>query len=619
MRKQILTVLSIILLGLVNTISINASSRVLNKAIRTSEIDGVLREYCREIGINPGTDGMQSLSAIEDVSKRIQIINDLEEAAKINPLLLHIEADLLADWEMFSYGEVVLEKIIESGTATPDHYLTLAVLQIYVSDDIVHGFETLERGLKVFPDSEPLLGLKAPLLNMTGNTVDALPIWEKLISMDRLNSDYYSGKARSLMIEKRYSEALTPFLLSLNLKESPQIRRDLMFSYFFLGNKEKTQENAKKLVEYPDALLVEKDLNPHMYHALGYAGLGDKKRALETLRGDMDLVGDPDLMVAAEVDILLGDNQSAMDKMGRYSLQPDKMDANALLYTPYVYPLHSYPKYKEMVENMGIPVAYNSIGLLRPTINEDSKSMGGTPKSELDKILSNPDQITESSIARINRLCPIDMGDSSQLISIQLNKNTKTFTYNYQVNPEHFDLEIYNNPELKKLYEEMRCLEILIASPGHGLDGWTFRQVYSYPGGSHKISFNTYNSLMAQKLSKQPVNQKRINSKKLEWLIKIIDASKRAQGNGKAELRGSNFEIIEYIDPEFQSINVVKMQRYTFVEYVKMDIKENIEGIYSIISDLGLNFRYIFRDNTTGEEVVIEFTPSEIQSILNER
>ena len=595
-----------------------AVSSVLNKQFNTfDELLAALSDYAKEIGLSDVPDGYNAIISISDNNLRNRIITDIDNSPMDKALKLQLEIAFLGEWEMYSACAMVCEEAIKEGLSNPNMYFILAMLY-QTSNQVLESLETLEAGLKAYPDDETLLYSKGDLLTNFGNIKEALPIWEKLITIDPQNGEFYGRKGRALLIDQKYKEAIAPLQRAIELNNDPVARLNLLYAYLFSGDKMKAAEQGRTLLMYTSNALREYGCVPEMYHAIGFAAIGDRENALETVKYALDNNGNPDLMIQAEVDIILGDSTSALKKIDEYTRTPGNMGVQHLFYSPFIYPLHSMPGYKEIAERIGLDVVKEPSGLWRPTLKfSQHADMGGSSRNELDRILSKGVGLSDSDLEKINNMCPINMGNMGQLISIDANKRNKVITWKFRITPELMNFDLYKNPKLKQGIEDSEALSMLLYEPEAYKRGWTKKMIFSYPDNSQTLTFEITPDRMRE-LSKQKVNQKLLDLTFLKYYADMMDVHYREKSIGGADLSENYLTILEEVDNNEGTISQMKLSNDLYRNQLESLIMDpSMRNYMEAMIREGITFKWIYKDNVTEEEFVFEFSPSDIKNLLN--
>ena len=583
-------------------------STSLNRNLSSlEEVQGALNDYAKEIGLNTILGGFEALCATTDNVTRNKIITDIENARLNNPRLYYLETQLLIQWKLYSAAAIIYQEIIDEGFADADDFYVLALLQ-QQNNQALESLSTLNAGLEKFPSNEDLLFAKAEIFNTFGNTEESIPILNKLIDINYNNANYHARKGKALLIEGKYNNAITSLENAISIEDNPVTRTDLMFAYYLTGNKQKTAENGKAILKFTSFELRDIGLNPNMYHALGFAGMGDRENALETVKYDMDRVGDQDMMVVAMVDILLGDTQDAMRKLRPYALKEDKMGTQHLFFSPYIYPLHSFPEFKNIAEQKGFEVYRDANGLLRPTFAEYSNIKDGF--KQVDELRTSSNWLED-----INKQCPIDMGQNGMLMSVTADPYTKVVKWNYQVQPDQMDLDMLSNVKYNRDFENIQILNLIIKEPGILKETeWSAEHIFYYPDNSKRVVLSITPSKVKE-VAKTPVTQNRLDKASLQYLVDVDDYRYRSLNEGSVELT-DNYLIETLFLPE-DKFAAIEIAGPNYKNAAGAPLKNPGMRLYTeAMVRLNIGYKAIFINRRSNKKIEFIFTPQEIRSLL---
>lgn len=381
-----------------------------------------------------------------------------------------------------------------------------------------------------------------------------------------------------------------------------------MFAYFFIGNKQKTAENGKAILKFTSFELRDLELNPNMYHALGFAGMGDRENALETVKYDMDRAGDQDMMVVAMVYILLGDTQQAMRKIEPYALKVDKMGTQHLFFSPYIYPLHSFPEFRRIAEQKGFEVYKDNNGLLRPTYAEYSTLKDGY--KQIEELRSSSNWLED-----INKQCPIDLGQNGLLMSVSANPYSKVITWNYQVQPDQMDLDILSDEKYNRDFENIQILTLIIKEPGILKETeWSSEHIFSYPDNSKKIVLSITPTKIKE-VTKTPVTQSRLDLASLQYLVNVGNYRYRSRNEGSSELT-DKFLVVTLILPE-DEFSAIEIAGTNYKNAVAATFKEPGMRIYTeAMVRLNIGYKAVYVNRKKNRKLEFSFTPQELKNLL---
>lgn len=560
--------------------------------------------------------GVALLADAKDSNVREQIINEIERRRTPSNGFYLLEANLLYTWDALVLAGKTYQEIINLGIATLETYYYLADCQKQLNC-IIDAYTTASIGLDKFPDDLSLQFMKAQIGVLVGKGNEVLGIINSLIAQSPETDRLYTEKGRAYMSMGRYADAVEPFSIAVMLNPSAMNKLYYGDALRLSGN------SAKAFSEYNDILKMSKEqiVNetniPQYMYAMAYSGLGQRDQAISAIKAMSVEQPQAEISFMPVVYARLGQNSEAIAALKEYTKE-NKWYAVLDLFTYDFYPLHSEPDFAKLLADNGVPTRYNNdTRMLEYVPKNILLSSGGTPLEQAMNLLSeNP----RDWVKAFNELCPIDMGITGQITSVEYNERTQTATYNYKVNPDLFNIKLFNNnPTYKRKKEDIMALSDLLESPQLADLGITLKYNYIASDGSDKCTAVITPAKMKE-LSRKTKSQDEIDQMMLEFWTEeesLMLPENPATQNATVKLNGNTLTYTYLMSEEDGT-----MSRLELFQTDKKNQLSNLFNDPSMMTRIpvyvrqGLTIKYVYKGNITGRTVDFTFTPDEISNYL---
>lgn len=579
-----------------------------------SVIKDYLKAYTSPVAENEKA--FNALSKLGEAGERDAVIAEIDSIKSGRPDLMSLEAGLYTSWGDKAKAETLFMEIINSGTATPETYLSLADFAL-ADGNKPSEIAMLERGVSAFPGSVELEERLTNNYLKSGKFDDALSHAEHLQKLSPSNYKNYELQGQAFLAAGRHSEAVAPLLKALSLNDNPSTRVALEYAYVATGDSAGLASNSRALLDVKRTLGESSTDIPEFYQAMGYAGLSQPQEADSVLK--IYYVTDPGTLPLASAGVftLLGNKEKAVEAV-EAGLNQGLWTRDDLLYSYYLQPLHSDKKYRALLEKWNLEVAYDEeTDKLKPIFPEKMVTSGATPLADAEKI--SPATL-QQWVDAINQLCPIDARGGGRLMSVATGNDGLKLIYNYEVLPEQMDLSKMNsNPAIASKGADLLATGLLSSMPDLASGEISIEWNYSYPDGSESFKQSVSGGKLAM-LSASNLSRKDIDDMITDYWMALSKADFPAYDFYR---EGESLVIVspapegteeEDLSGEAEAMKTVYLSALT-------DAASNVYSIRYLrgLAKKGMGIRQKFRldDEKTADGFVI--TPREILKITDNR
>lgn len=563
---------------------------------------------------NESSVGASVLASVEDENIRKQIIDEIECGRTSSNGYYILEANLLYAWNQLAPAAKAYQEIIDLGLADSITFYMLSYCQERLGF-IIDAYATASNGLDLYPDDMALKYMKVQIGVTVGKGAEILGTINSLIAESPETAALYVEKGRAYMSMGRYADAVEPFATAVILNPSA-------LNKLYYGDALKLSENTTKAnSEYNDILKKSEEeiageaQSPEYIYAMAYSGLGQTDNAVSAIKSLSKVSPEAEISFLPLVFARLGLKSEAISALRNFK---EKNAWNPLfdLYSYNFHILHSEPSFVELLADNGIKTKFSETTRLLEYVPDNAfRSSGGT---SLKEVMSLLDESPYDWVKAFNELCPIDMGIAGQIISVEFDERTQTVTYNCTANPAVFNFKlINNNPAYKEKKEDVFILTLISDSPKIVDAGLTYIYNFNDPDGSDQSSFVITPAKM-RRLKTKAQSKDEVDRIILDfWLEEesLIFSEDPLVREATVTLDGKT---VTYTYPTSEEDGV-----FTHIELFRTDMKNQLSNLLNdpsmrrrieIYVRQGLTLRYVYKGQTSGRTVEIEFSPEELSN-----
>lgn len=566
--------------------------------------------------------GVNVLADCKTEEEKLEVLKALEEIVNEVPEAITLQADLVYNWGNFLVAAKGYETIIEKEMADESTYYKLADCQ-YRLNFKLDAYDTATKGLILNPDATDLKFVKAKIGVEVGKAQESIPILQEMSELNHEDPEIYALLGDAYLSLADYKKAGEFYSIAIAIYPLVKFRLTYADILRLQGQKEKANRIYEEIINTPESVYLQEGLIPDVIYAYAQAGLGNLSGALGFVDKLQTDYGSDKLWIdsiKADIYAITGHNAEAIEILKKCLDYPGS-EGNLIYFLSHhsLFPLHVYPEFQQLFIDRDLDVALNpqtnTLAIVLPSLDFSS---GGTPLSEIINLLATS---PEETVREVNRLCPIDLGVSGQLIRMEFDKDSNTVSYYYDVSGNDFYNHLLTNKNDKEYIRrkvDLIMLQMLDNFPIITASNMNIRYYYVFKTNEHvKIDLT---AKRFKELTKMYNNQDEI-----DWLIinDMIDSDNRAY-----QLKEATKNNYERIEDGFLSIYTpVKDENnfYSSMEIFRNDAKNNISLFFSDPIFLGklpplvrqkIGIKLVYFDPESSREVDIVFSPEEIAEIM---
>lgn len=565
---------------------------------------------------NESSLGIITLASEEDANVREQIIKEIESQLTSSDGYYKLEADLLYIWKEYAHAGKVYEEMINLGLADAMTYSLLGDCQKSLGLWI-DAYSTATKGLDKYPNDLSLKFMKAQIGVIAGKGGEVLDILNSLIAESPEEEVLYAEKGRAYMTLGRYSEAVEPFKTAIVLNPSALNKMYYGDALRLSGNDILANSEYNDILQMSEDKIIEEEQLPELMYAMAFSGLGRRDDAIAAIKALSKDNPSAEISYLPCIYSRLGSKAESIDALKAYSKE-NEWNALFVLYWYDFHPLHTEQSFVDLLADKGINTRYNeTTHLLEYTPDGFNFSSGGTPIEEAMAVITkNP----KDWVKELNQLCPIDMGTSGQIVSVEYNEATQTLTETCVTDPKFFNYKLINShPEYKQKKEEILTLGLIADNPEIANLGVTYKYIFKSPDDSEQTTFtlttNKLKSLLRKSKSQDEVDKMMLDF----WCEEDNLMLPENPWTPDATVSFSD-NTITYTYPTSESDGT-----FSQIELFKSELRKQLASWFNDPSNRrhipvylrqNITIKFSYKGKDTGKTVDIEFTPSDLATYL---